>query len=238
MRVDGRNNLQLRPVQIRRNFSKNAHGSALVEFGDTHVLCTAMVEDRVPPWLYKSGKGWVSAEYAMLPGSTPQRKSRDRGGNLDGRVVEIQRLIGRSLRGVINMEVFGERTIWVDCDVLQADGGTRTAAITGAYVALCDAVEWLRKGKNIQAQPITGQVAAVSVGMCHGEVTVDLCYSEDVAAEVDMNVAMLATGQLIEVQGTGEHRTFSRKELDDMLVSSEQAIRELFVLQNRALGRA
>ena len=237
MRPDGRKNDELRPVHIERGYIRTAHGSALVECGNTRVLCTAMVDDRVPQWLHRSGRGWVSAEYSMLPGSTQSRKSRDRGGQVDGRMVEIQRLIGRALRGVINTELIGERTIWLDCDVLQADGGTRTASITGAYVALCDAVEWLRRNKGLTLEPMTGQVAALSVGICKGEIRTDICYLEDSEAEVDMNVVMLTSGEFIEVQSSGERGAFSGQHLQDMVSAAAKGIREIFQAQNRALGR-
>jgi ribonuclease PH len=236
IRHDGRKPNQLRSIKFLRHFTKNPGGSVLVSFGETRVLCTAMIEKGVPEWLKGKGKGWLTAEYAMLPGSTNSRKKRD-SGKPDGRSVEIQRLVGRCLRSVVDMNQLGENCLWLDCDVIQADGGTRTASITGAYVALVDAVARAKK-QNIlpaSAQPITGQVAAVSVGIVNGTPVLDLDYPEDVDAHVDMNVAMLANNSFVEVQGTGEHATFSPKELNAMLKLAIGGIKELHQLQSRAL---
>lgn len=236
-RVDGRQPADLRPVKITRHFTGSAPGSVLIEMGRTKVLCTAAIEHSVPLWLEGKGKGWITAEYGMLPASTPQRKQRERGAKVDGRSVEIQRIIGRAIRAVVDLEILGERTIWVDCDVLEADGGTRTAAITGAYVAVVDAVEGLkREGVSFAATPITGIVAAVSVGILHGTLLLDLCYEEDSRAEVDMNVAMTGTGELIEVQGTAEHKPFSRETMTRMVDFAETGIRKLIEIQKQALA--
>lgn len=236
-RVDGRQPGDLRPVQITRHFTGSAPGSVLIEMGRTKVLCTAAIEHAVPAWLEGKGKGWITAEYGMLPASTPQRKPRERGGKVDGRSVEIQRLIGRAVRAVVDLEILGERTIWLDCDVLEADGGTRTAAITGAYVAVVDAVEGLkREGVSFAAPPITDIVAAVSVGIVDGTLLLDLCYEEDSRAEVDLNVAMTGTGELVEVQGTAEQKPFSRQILTQMLDFAERGIRQLMEVQKQALA--
>ena len=206
----------------------------LIAAGGTRVLCTASVDEDVPPWMAGKGKGWVTAEYNMLPGSTSPRKRRDRGGKIDGRTTEIQRLIGRSLRAVVNLEALGERMITLDCDVIEADGGTRTASITGAFIALVDALRatGLRKGPL----PLTGSVAAVSVGMVDRRAVLDLDYKEDVAAAVDMNVVMTGDGRFVEVQGTGEEATFSEKELADLLRCAKIGIRQLTALQKKTLG--
>ncbi len=234
MRADGRSAGELRPVSLHRHFTKNADGSVLVCFGDTKVVCTATVDARVPPWLAGNGKGWVTAEYAMLPGSASGgRINRD--ASKKGRALEISRLIGRSLRAVIDLEALGERQIVCDCDVLQADGGTRTAAITGAYVALHDAVESLIARGELSASPITGQCAAVSVGVFEGEVLVDLCYTEDVAADVDLNLVMTSDGGIVEVQGTAEGDAFDRKALDTMLDAAERGIHVLFAHQREVI---
>jgi ribonuclease PH len=237
-RADGRTDDELRPVTITRGFQKHPAGSVLVEFGDTKVLCAASVTDGVPRWRKGSGLGWVTAEYAMLPSATDTRSSRESvKGRIGGRTHEISRLIGRSLRACIDLRALGENTIAIDCDVLQADGGTRTAAITGAYVALCDAVTWLgEQGKLSDPKPISCQVAAVSVGVVDGRVRLDLPYSEDSRAEVDTNVVATETGTLIEVQGTGEGATFSRSTLDAMLDSALAGIAELARLQVEVLA--
>lgn len=235
LRVDGRKANELRPVTIRRRFTKNAPGSVLVKSGQTTVLCTASVEQGVPPFLEGKGRGWVTAEYAMLPGSTSSRKARDRAGKVDGRTTEIQRLIGRSLRAVVDMEALGEYTIWVDCDVLEADGGTRTASITGAWVALVDAV----KSMKTSSEPVIRQcVAAISVGLTGGKLLLDLNYKEDSSADVDMNVVMTNRDEFIEVQGTAEGQTFSKRQLDDQLQLAQQGIHQLMLCQRKALGRA
>jgi len=215
-RADGRRPDELRHIELVRDFTKMAAGSALVRFGETAVLCTASVEDRVPRWLKGSGRGWVTAEYSMLPGSSPERVRRPRNGP-NGRSSEIQRLIGRSLRAVTDLELLGEVSIEVDCDVLQADGGTRTAAISGAYVALHDAFTRLHAAGRIPANPLRTECAAVSVGIVDGAALLDLPYSEDVRADVDFNVVMTGSGDLVEVQGTAEGATFTRRELDRLL---------------------
>jgi ribonuclease PH len=236
-RPSGRAPDQLREVRITRNFTRHAEGSVLVEFGDTRVLCTASVEDTVPAFLRNSGQGWVTAEYGMLPRSTHTRTRREAAvGKQGGRTLEIQRLIGRALRGVVDLKALGERTITLDCDVLQADGGTRTASITGAYVALVDAVNTLIDRGVLQESPIHGQVAAVSVGIWSGIPIVDLDYAEDSEAETDMNVVMNNGGAFIELQGTAEGHAFRREELDELLNLAANAIGQLFAKQLEALG--
>ena len=237
MRPSGRAADELRVVNITRGYTRHAEGSALVEFGDTRVLCTATIEDRVPPWMKGREKGWVSAEYGMLPRSTGQRTAREAArGRQGGRTLEIQRLIGRSLRAVIEMEALGERTIIVDCDVIQADGGTRTAAITGGYVALVDACSRLPARARPRRDPIHGAVAAVSVGIYKGETVLDLDYAEDSEAETDMNVVMNDAGGFIEIQGTAEGHAFRRAELDAMLELAHRGIGALVELQRVALA--
>jgi ribonuclease PH len=239
MRPLGRNPNQLRPLAFQRRFTRNAAGSVLVSSGQTWVLCTCCVENVVPPFLVGRGKGWLSAEYAMLPGSTGTRKPRDRSGKVDGRSVEIQRLIGRSLRAIIDLERLGERTLWLDCDVLQADGGTRTAAINGAFVALVDALESLTPVLPIPPRSLLrDSVAAISVGILEGQPLLDLEYVEDRDAEVDLNLVMTGSGRFIEVQGTGEEATFSREELDGLLELGRQGTAEITRLQREALGPA
>lgn len=235
-RADGRRAGELRPIKIQRGFSSRAPGSVFIQWGGTHVLCTACFSEGVPRWRAGQGLGWLTAEYDMLPGATQTRRPRNRQ-RLDGRTQEIQRLIGRTLRAVVDLERLGENTLQIDCDVIRADGGTRTAAITGAYVAVQDAFRYARKAKLIRENPFTAAVAAVSVGRVNGRVLLDLDYTEDVGAEVDMNVAMTDAGEFIEVQGTGEEATFTRKELDRMLRAAEKGIRELLTLQQRALRR-
>jgi ribonuclease PH len=237
-RPSGRAVDQLRAVKIERSFTKHAEGSVLVCFGDTQVLCTASVDDRAPPHRRGSGKGWVTAEYAMLPRATHTRNNRDSAKGPSGRSQEIQRLIGRALRAVVDFEALGEREIKLDCDVIQADGGTRTAAITGAYVALVDATQWLLKQKIIKKDPIHGQVAAVSVGVYQGEAVLDLDYAEDSQCDTDMNVVMNANGGLIEVQGTAEGHAFSRIELSAMLDLAGLGCAELAKAQRLALALA
>ena len=228
---------QLRPVRIQRGFTRHAEGSVLVEFGDTRVLCTASVEERVPPFLKDSGRGWVTAEYGMLPRATNTRNDREAArGKQSGRTQEIQRLIGRALRAVTDLSALGPRSIHIDCDVLQADGGTRTAAITGGFVALHDALTWLRGKELIAALPLTDFVAAVSVGVHQGVAVLDLDYAEDSACGCDMNVVMTGGGNFVEVQGTAEGETFSRKELDQLLKLAEHGVAELVGHQRRALG--
>jgi ribonuclease PH len=227
----------LRPVEIEPGFVRTADGSALISIGETRVICTASVQDGVPRWLAGSGRGWVTAEYGMLPASTGERKPRDISkGRADGRTVEIQRLIGRSLRGVIDFEALGERTIYVDCDVLQADGGTRCASITGGMVALELALEVLRSDGRLSRSPLTGSVAAVSCGIVSGLPMLDLDYGEDSAAEVDANVVMTGTGGLVEVQATAERTPLSRTHLDDLLALAASGIESLRAAQQAALG--
>ena len=237
-RPGGRRPDELRPVRIQRGFTRHAEGSVLVEFGDTRVLCTASVEERVPPFLKESGRGWVTAEYGMLPRSTNTRTDREAArGKQSGRTQEIQRLIGRSLRAVVDLASLGQRSIQIDCDVLQADGGTRTAAITGAFVALHDALTWL-KGKGLLTQwPLRDFVAAVSVGIFQGTPVLDLDYAEDSACGTDMNVVMTAGGGFVELQGTAEGAPFSRAQADAMLALAERGIAELIGHQRRALGK-
>ncbi|MBW3615322.1 MAG: ribonuclease PH [Actinobacteria bacterium] len=228
MRRDGRQPEDLRPLRFTRDYTEFAAGSVLVEMGRTRVLCTASVDERVPPWMRGRGKGWVTAEYSMLPGSSPERVEREAAkGKLSGRTQEIQRLIGRSLRAVTDMVVLGERQIVLDCDVLQADGGTRTASICGAYVALHDACTRLVAAKLLKAHPVEEACAAVSVGIIGGVAMLDLDYSEDVRAGVDMNVVMTSGGRFVEVQGTAEGLAFSRSELDDLLGLAEHGIAEI-----------
>jgi ribonuclease PH len=237
IRKDGREPDELRPVLFVRDFTEFATGSVLVDFGRTRVLCTASLEDRVPPWLRGTGRGWVTAEYSMLPGSTLERSNREAArGRQSGRTQEIQRLIGRSLRAVTDLEMIAELQITVDCDVLQADGGTRTAAICGGYVALHDAFSRMVAAGTIPAHPITDACAAISVGVVDALPHLDLDYSEDVRAEVDMNVVMTAAGKFVEVQGTAEGNPFSRSELDELLALAEKGITEIFELQRATLA--
>ncbi|MER5460723.1 MULTISPECIES: ribonuclease PH [unclassified Streptomyces] len=237
-RIDGRTAEQLRPVTIERGWSKHAEGSVLIAFGDTKVFCTASVTEGVPRWRKGSGEGWVTAEYSMLPRSTNTRGDRESvRGKIGGRTHEISRLIGRSLRAVIDFKALGENTVVLDCDVLQADGGTRTAAITGAYVALADAVSWAQGKKLVKAgrKPLTGTVAAVSVGIVDGVPLLDLCYEEDVRAETDMNVVCTGDGRFVEVQGTAEAEPFDRKELNALLDLATGGCADLAALQSVAL---
>lgn len=235
-RPSGRQADQLRPVRIERAFTRHAEGSVLVSFGDTRVLCTASVDNKVPGFLRGKGEGWVTAEYGMLPRSTHTRSDREAArGKQGGRTLEIQRLIGRALRACVDRNALGERTITLDCDVLQADGGTRTAAITGAYVALVDAVNWLRKRGDIKKPPILGAVAAVSVGIYRGVPVLDLDYREDSDCDTDMNVVMNDGGGFIELQGTAEGHAFRRDELDALLALAEHGMTELFAAQRAAL---
>ncbi len=233
-RIDGRNNETLRPVKITRNFIVHPAGAVLIEMGLTKVICTAIIEEKVPSFLKGAGSGWVTAEYGMIPGSTGQRKSRNTKG-IDGRSQEIQRLIGRSLRAVVDLKKLGERTIWIDCDVIQADGGTRTASITGAFVALTDAINKLIEEGLLTESPLTTSVAAVSVGIVGGEAMLDLCYEEDSRAHVDMNLVMTGTGEYIEIQGTGEEKPFSRQQMNVLMAMAEKGIMELIEHQNDAL---
>ncbi len=236
MRADGRHPSQLRPTTIAPGFIPSAHGSVLISVGNTRVICTAMVEDRVPPWLRGQGRGWVSAEYGMLPGSTGERRQRESSrGKVDGRTQEIQRLIGRSLRAITDLKALGERMIWVDCDVIEADGGTRCAGITGGYVALALALRGLVDAGALTELPLTDSVAAVSVGVVGDATLLDLCYTEDSTAEVDMNVVATGSGKIVEVQATAEGQTFTRDELGAMLDLAETGIAELRGLQMKAV---
>ena len=237
VRPDGRRPDELRDVSIERDFTDAATGSALIRFGRTIVLCTASIDESVPRWMKGSGKGWVTAEYSMLPGASPERIRREVSkGSPSGRTHEIQRLIGRSLRGVCDMVALGERQVVVDCDVLQADGGTRTAAITGGYIALHDALTRVVQAGGIATHPLTEACAAISVGIVNGAPVLDLPYVEDSAAEVDMNVVMTEGGRFLEVQGTAEGMSFSREELDELLGLAEGGIKELFTLQKLLLA--
>jgi ribonuclease PH len=237
VRPSGRSPAQLRPVRIERGYTRHAEGSVLVAFGDTRVLCTASVDNKVPGFLRGKGEGWVTAEYGMLPRATHSRSDREAArGKQGGRTLEIQRLIGRALRACVDRNALGERTITLDCDVLQADGGTRTAAITGAYVALVDAVRWLQARREIARDPVHGAVAAVSVGVYRGVPVLDLDYAEDSDCDTDMNVVMNDGGGFIEVQGTAEGHAFRRDELDGLLTLAEQGIAELFAAQRAALA--
>ena len=236
-RIDKRQNNQIRPVKITRNYLKHAEGSVLIEMGDTKVICTASLEDRVPPFLKGLGQGWITSEYGMLPRSTETRKPRDSTkGKVDGRTMEIQRLIGRALRSVVDLKKLGEQTIYIDCDVIQADGGTRTASITGAFVALVDALNKLLQNGKINAIPLKSFVAAISVGVKDGEVIVDLNYAEDSTCQVDMNIIMTEDGQIVEIQGTGEESPFSKAQLTEMLQAGESGIQELIQMQRASLG--
>ncbi len=235
-RPSGRKPDEMRPVTLERNYSMHAEGSVLIATGETRVLCTASVEERVPPFLRGTGRGWVTAEYGMLPRATGTRGMREAArGKQGGRTLEIQRLIGRSLRASVDLDALGERVITIDCDVLQADGGTRTAAITGAYVALVDAARWMRKKRMIKKDPVYGAVAAISVGIVGSTPLLDLDYAEDSSAETDMNVVMNDAGAFIEVQGTAEGHAFQRQELDALLDLAERGCRRLIELQRAAL---
>lgn len=240
MRLDNRNNNQLRPVTFERNYTKHAEGSVLVSFGATKVLCTASVEAGVPRWLKGQGKGWLTAEYGMLPRATHTRTQREAArGKQSGRTQEIQRLIGRSLRAMVDLSKLGENTIYVDCDVIQADGGTRTASITGAAIAVVDAIESMQKRegkKQLKTDPLLGLVAAISVGIKNGEVLLDLCYEEDSSCDTDLNVVMTQKGEFIEIQGTAEEKPFTREQADKMLAVAEAGIAELVNQQQQALG--
>jgi len=236
-REDGRTANELRPVTIKKNFIKHAEGSVLITVGHTKVICNASVEEKVPPFLRDQKQGWVTAEYSMLPYSTLDRKPRDISrGKLDGRSQEIQRLIGRSLRSVIDFELLGERTILIDADVLQADGGTRTAAITGSFVALADLIQKLLKNGTLYQNPIRDYVAAISVGIVNSKVMLDLKYDEDSSAQMDMNVVMVGKGNFVEVQGTAEGKPFSKEEMDDSLALAQKGIEDLIAIQKEGLG--
>ncbi len=238
-RADGRTPTQLRLLRFQNHIAPHATGSTLIEWGDTRVICGVTIEETVPRWMkeQKVTGGWITAEYSMLPYSTLQRKHRDISkGKIDGRSSEIQRLIGRAMRSAVDLEKLGPRTVWVDCDVLQADGGTRTAAITGSYVALCLAIKKLQGQGLLKENPIANAVAAVSVGIVHGQALLDLCYTEDVAAQVDMNIVMTATGEFIELQGTGEEATFSEAQLAALLALGKVGVKELLGAQQLAVA--
>ncbi|MFA5062840.1 MAG: ribonuclease PH [Candidatus Omnitrophota bacterium] len=232
-RFDGRGQDKIRKVNITRNYIKYPEGSCLIEFGNTKVICTASVEESVPPFLRGSGTGWVTAEYGMLPRSCDKRIPR---GKDSGRTYEIQRLVGRSLRTVTDMKSLGERCIWLDCDVIQGDGGTRTAAITGSFIALVDALHKLKKSGLIKEIPISDYVAAISLGIVNGEMLLDLCYEEDSKAEVDMNVVMTGNGEFIEIQGTAERKPFSKEKMDKLLGLAQKGIEDLFSIQRKLVG--
>ena len=236
MRIDGRKNDQVRHTKVTRNYIKHAEGSDLIEVGDTKVICTASIEDKVPPFLKGTGEGWITAEYNMLPRSTATRKVRDIARlKVDGRTMEIQRLIGRALRSVVDLKALGEKTIWIDCDVIQADGGTRTTSITGAFIALVDAVNKIHKQKSFKVYPIRKFVCATSVGIVGNEKLLDLCYEEDSNAKVDMNVIGTDDGEFVEIQGTGEEAPFTRAELNELLDLGEKGIKQMIHLQKDAL---
>lgn len=236
-RTDSRKSDQMRPVKIHRNYIKFAEGSALIEVGDTKVICTATIEEKVPPHLKDKKKGWVTAEYAMLPRSTHSRIARESAkGKIGGRTHEIQRLIGRVLRSVVDLEKLGERTIWIDCDVIQADGGTRTASITGSFVALADAIKYAQKKGLIGDTPLKDYLAAVSVGIIDGEPVLDLNYSEDSTAEVDMNIVMTGKGKFVEVQGTAEGEPFSKTQMEGLISLAKHGIEDLIALQHKLVG--
>jgi ribonuclease PH len=238
MRSDGRKNNQLRPISFERNWLSQAEGSVLISFGNTRVLCVASFTPGVPRWLVGSGKGWVTSEYSMLPRATHTRSDRESvKGKLGGRTQEISRLVGRSLRSIVDMNALGENTIVLDCDVLQADGGTRTAAITGAYVALVDALNWAKEKGHLKTMPLIGSVAAVSVGIIKGEPMLDLCYEEDVSAETDMNIVCTGNGDFVEVQGTAEGKPFDRALLNQLLDLGAAGCQELTKLQQVALNK-
>lgn len=233
MRIDGRQNDETRSVKITKDYLKHPDGSVLIEMGDTKVICTAMIEDKVPHFLRGSGKGWITAEYSMLPSSTNSRKIRESSkGKIEGRTQEIQRLIGRALRSVVDLENLGEKTIWIDCDVIQADGGTRTASITGAFVALAEALSKRYKG----SLPLKGYLSAVSVGVVQDEIMLDLCYLEDSKAKVDMNIVMTDSGEFVELQGTGEDSPFTLDELNELIRLGQKGSLELIEVQKEVLG--
>ncbi|MBM4053330.1 MAG: ribonuclease PH [Planctomycetes bacterium] len=236
MRVDSRKYDELRPLTITRNFTKYSPGSILIESGNTKVICTASVEESVPPHIKNTGTGWITAEYSLLPGATPTRTARESSkGKVSGRTHEIQRLIGRSLRAICDLALLKERTIWIDCDVIQADGGTRTAAVTGSYVALADSVQWLIDKNVIKETPLLNSVAAISVGIVNNIALLDLCYAEDASAQVDMNFVMTGDGKYIEIQGTGEEYAFDGEQLAKMLTLAQKGISEITEIQKKAL---
>ncbi len=236
MRIDRRKNDQIRPVKIIRNYTKYAEGSVFIEIGDTKVLCNASIEDKVPPFLKGKGEGWITCEYNMLPRATEVRKIRDISRlKIDGRTMEIQRLIGRALRSVVDLKLIGEKTIWIDCDVIQADGGTRTTAINGAFIALVDAINKIHNERPFKVYPIRNFLTAVSVGIFENEKILDLCYKEDCKANVDMNVVMTEDGEFVEIQGTGEENPFSRKDLDELLHLAEKGSKQMINIQKDIL---
>ncbi|MGV3024995.1 ribonuclease PH [Clostridium thermobutyricum] len=236
MRIDGRKNEQIRNVKVTRGYTKYAEGSVYIEVGDTKVLCNVSTEDKVPPFLKGKGEGWITAEYNMLPRSTGVRKVRDIARlKVDGRTMEIQRLIGRALRSVVDLKALGEKTLWVDCDVIQADGGTRTTSISGAFIALVDAVNKIHKEKPFKVYPIRNFVAATSVGIVNGEKVIDLCYEEDSTAKVDMNIIGTEDGEFVEIQGTGEESPMTRQELNELLDLGEKGLKQMITIQKNAL---
>jgi ribonuclease PH len=236
MRVDGRKNNEIRNVKIQRNFVGSAEGSVLISMGNTRVICTASIEERVPPFLKDQKKGWITAEYSMLPRATQTRTMRESSaGRVSGRTHEIQRLIGRALRSVVDLSGLGERTIWIDCDVLQADGGTRTASITGAFICLSDALRYALRNGLIERTPLKDYLAAISVGIVRGQPMVDLCYTEDSIAEVDMNIVMTGSGKFVEIQGTAEGLPFSKSSLDSLVQLAEEGINNLISIQKKSI---
>ncbi|MDI6890210.1 MAG: ribonuclease PH [Thermodesulfovibrionales bacterium] len=236
MRPDGRKNNEIREVKVRRNFIGTAEGSVLIEMGNTKVICTATIEDKVPPFMKDQKRGWITAEYSMLPRATQMRLVRESTtGRIGGRTHEIQRLIGRALRSVVDLSSIGERTIWIDCDVIQADGGTRTAAITGSFICLSDALRYALRNGLIEKIPIKDYLAAISVGVVSGEPRLDLCYLEDSVAEVDMNIVMTGSGRFAEIQGTAEGMTFSKATLDSLITLAEEGINSLIEIQKRLI---
>lgn len=236
MRPDGRKNDEIRDIKITRNFIRTAEGSVLISMGNTRIVCTATIEDKVPPFLKDQKKGWITAEYSMLPRATKMRTIREStAGRISGRTHEIQRLIGRALRSVVDLSKIGERTIWIDCDVLEADGGTRTAAITGAFICLTDAIDYALRNGLIESSPIKDYLAAISVGIVEGEPMIDLCYLEDSIAEVDMNIVMTGTGKFVEIQGTAEGTPFSKVTLDNLIKLAEEGISKLIKIQKKLI---
>ncbi|MFT8314483.1 MAG: ribonuclease PH [Clostridium sp.] len=236
MRFDGRKFDQMRSVNVIRNYTKYAEGSVYIEVGDTRVICNVSIEDKVPIFIRGKGEGWITCEYNMLPRATQTRKIRDiTRGKIDGRTMEIQRLIGRVLRSVVDLKALGEKTLWVDCDVIQADGGTRTTAITGAFIAIVDAVNKLHRKKNFKVYPIRKYLSAISVGIVNNEKLLDLCYAEDSNAQVDMNIVMTDDGEFVEIQGTGEEKPFSRKDLNQLMDLGQNGIKKMIEIEKRSL---
>ncbi|MFC2144827.1 ribonuclease PH [Actinomycetota bacterium] len=237
-RQDGRENDEIRDIKITRKYISHADGSVFIEMGNTRIVCTATIEEKVPPFLRGKGKGWITAEYDMIPGSTPRRIIRPQAtGRINGRTHEIQRLIGRSLRAAVDLDMIGERTIWIDCDVIEADGGTRTASITGSFIALFDSLQGMIENEVMNEMPIESFVAAISIGIVDGEIMTDLCFTEDSTAEVDMNVVANSKGNLIEVQATAEGAPFSREQFDQMLENASSAIEGIIELQKKILSK-